>query len=81
MQWSAWHADGHDVPIEMTLIATVETTGQLLHILAHDITIAQRVGRFPADEAAVARGLATAESSSAAAGHLVEAVGVKWDGR
>ena len=76
-QWAAWHADGHEVPIEMTLTATDEPTGRLFHVFAHDITTAQRAGRFAAAEAAVARGLAEADSSSTAAARVVEAIGVR----
>jgi PAS domain S-box-containing protein len=77
VQWTAWHADGHEVPIEMTLIVTDEPAGRTLHIFAHDITTAQRASRFAAAEAAVARGLAAAGSSAVAARHVVEALGVK----
>ncbi|WP_229068773.1 ATP-binding protein [Actinoplanes sp. DH11] len=77
MQWTARHADGHDVPIEMTLTATDEPTGRVFHIFAHDITTTQRASRFTATEAAVARGLAEADSSTAAANRVVEALGVK----
>ncbi|AEV85507.1 multi-sensor signal transduction histidine kinase [Actinoplanes sp. SE50] len=76
-QWSAWHADGHEIPIEMTLTATDSATGRLFHIFAHDITAEHRAGRFTAVEAAVARGLAEADSSDTAAERVVEALGVK----
>ncbi|MEU4622037.1 ATP-binding protein [Actinoplanes sp. NPDC023801] len=77
LQWPAWHADGHEIPIEMTLTATVEPAGRVFHIFAHDITVEHRASRFAAAEAAVARGLAEAESSSAAAARAVEALGEK----
>ncbi|GAA2915247.1 sensor histidine kinase [Actinoplanes cyaneus] len=77
MQFCAWHADGHEVPVEMTLTATDGPTGRVFHAFAHDITIARRAGRFAAAEAAVARGLAEAGSSTAAAARVVEALGVK----
>ncbi|BCY09256.1 PAS domain-containing sensor histidine kinase [Actinoplanes sp. L3-i22] len=77
LQWSAWHADGHEIPTEMTLTATDEPGGRVFHVFAHDITTAQRAGRFTAVEAAVARGLAEADSSTAAAARVVEALGVK----
>ncbi|MFC7534531.1 ATP-binding protein [Actinoplanes sp. GCM10030250] len=77
LQWSAWHGDGHEIPIEMTLTATDEPGGRVFHIFAHDITTAQRAGRFAAAEAAVARGLAEADSSAAASARVVEALGVK----
>ncbi|MFI1996455.1 ATP-binding protein [Actinoplanes sp. NPDC020271] len=77
LQWSAWHADGHEVPIEMTLTATEEPTGRVFHVFAHDVTTAQRAGLFAAAEVAVARSLAESDSSTAAAARVVEALGVK----
>jgi two-component system, OmpR family, phosphate regulon sensor histidine kinase PhoR len=77
VQWTAWHADGHTIPIEMTLIVTDEPAGRVLHILAHDITSSQRASRFTAAETAVSRGLASADSSTTAARHVVEALGDK----
>ncbi|MBW6439758.1 PAS domain S-box protein [Actinoplanes hulinensis] len=77
LQWAAWHANGHEVPIEMTMIATDEPTGRVFHVFAHDITTAQRAGRFAATEAAVIRGLAEADSSTTAAARVVEALGVR----
>ncbi|GAA4605490.1 PAS domain S-box-containing protein [Actinoplanes octamycinicus] len=77
LQWPAWHADGHEVPIEMTLTATDEPDGQIFHIFAHDVTTAQRASRFAATEAAVARGLAEADSATAAAARVVEALGTQ----
>ncbi|MEU4625411.1 ATP-binding protein [Actinoplanes sp. NPDC023801] len=79
LQWVAAHADGHPFPIEMTLTATDEPGGRLFHAFAHDITTAQRASRFTAVEAAVARGLAEADSSATAAARVVEALGVKMD--
>ncbi|MGK5681663.1 ATP-binding protein [Actinoplanes sp. URMC 104] len=78
-QWIAWHADGHEVPIEMTMTCTEEPFGRVFHVFAHDVTTARRVSRFTATEAAVARGLAEADSSRAAAARVVEALGVKMD--
>ncbi|MEV4281683.1 PAS domain-containing protein [Actinoplanes xinjiangensis] len=60
LQWAAWHADGHEVPIEMTMTATDEPAGRVFHVFAHDITTTQRASRFAAVESAVARGLAEA---------------------
>ncbi|WP_203819574.1 sensor histidine kinase [Paractinoplanes ferrugineus] len=77
LQWTARHADGHDLPIEMTLTATDNNGGRVFHVFAHDVTTAQRASRFIAVEAAVARGLAEADSSTSAAARVVEAVGVK----
>ncbi|MDI6105221.1 ATP-binding protein [Actinoplanes sp. NEAU-A12] len=71
----AVHADGHEFPIEMVLAATSEPGGPLFHAFAQDVTIAQRVSRFAAVEAAVARGLIEAGSSHAAAARVAEAVG------
>ncbi|MBG0567996.1 sensor histidine kinase [Actinoplanes aureus] len=78
-QWMAWHADGHAFPVEMTLTATDEPGGRVFHAFAHDITTARRARRFTAVEAAVARGLAEADSSATAAARVVEALGVKMD--
>ncbi len=77
LQRAAWHAARHEVPIEMTMTATDEPTGRVFHVFAHDITTTQRAGRFAAAEAAVARGLAEADSSTTAAARVVEALGVK----
>ncbi|MBO3743863.1 sensor histidine kinase [Actinoplanes flavus] len=77
LQRTAWHANGHEVPTEMTITATDEPTGRVFHVFAHDITTTQRASRFAAAEAAVARGLAEAESSTIAAARVVEALGVK----
>ncbi|MFI1994920.1 ATP-binding protein [Actinoplanes sp. NPDC020271] len=78
MQWSAWHADGHEIPIEMTLTTTTgDDGGRLFHVFAHDVTTAQRASRFTAVEAAVARGLAEADSSTTAATRVVDALGIK----
>jgi PAS domain S-box-containing protein len=79
LQWRAWHADGHELPVEMTMISTEEPVGRVFHVFAHDITTAQRASRFTATESAVARGLAEADSSRAAAARVVEALGVKMD--
>lgn len=76
---AALHANGHEFPIEMTLTATEEAGQLVFHAFAHDITTAQRAGRFADVEAAVARGLAEADSSTAAAARVVEALGMKMD--
>ena len=76
LQWAAWHVDGHEVPIEMTLIATDEPSGRVFHLFAHDFTTVLRARRFAAVESAVARGLAEADSSTVAAARVVEALGV-----
>jgi PAS domain S-box-containing protein len=73
----ALHANGHEFPIEMTLTATDEPVGLVFHAFANDVTTAQRASRFADVEAAVARGLAEADSSTAAAARVVEALGVK----
>ncbi len=70
------HADGHEFPIEVSLAVTTGPAGPILHIFARDITIVQRAARFGAVEQAVARGLAEAGSSKAAAARVVEALGV-----
>ena len=77
LQWVAWHADGHELPIEMTLTATDESFGRVFHVFAHDITTALRARRFTEVEAAVARGLAEADSSRSAAARVVDALGIK----
>jgi PAS domain S-box-containing protein len=74
---AALHRDGHEFPIEMTLTATSGPDGLRFHAFAHDITITQRAARFTAVEAAIARGLAEARSTTAAAGRVVDAVGVE----
>ncbi|MEV4281503.1 ATP-binding protein [Actinoplanes xinjiangensis] len=79
LQVSALHKDGHEFPIEMVLAATSEPDGPLFHAFAQDVTTAQRVSRFAAVEAAVARGLAEAGSSQAAAVRVAEALGEKMD--
>ncbi len=77
LQLAAMHADGHEFPIEMSLTATDTPTGRVFHAFAHDITAAQRAGRFADVEAAVSRGLAEADSSTVAASRVVEALGVQ----
>ena len=79
LQLFALHADGHEFPIEMTLAATDNSTGCVFHAFAHDITPAYRASRFTEVEAAVSRGLVEAESTTAAAERVVEALGVKMD--
>jgi PAS domain S-box-containing protein len=75
LQVTALHCDGHEFPIELTLTVTDEPGGRTYHAFAHDVTIAQRVSRFTAVEAAVAKGLAGAESSTNAATAVVDALG------
>jgi PAS domain S-box-containing protein len=77
LQLTAAHRDGHEFPIEMTLTATDEPGARVFHAFAHDNTTAQRAVRFAAVEAAVAGGLAAAESSTIAAARVVEALGVR----
>ncbi|MEV6598842.1 histidine kinase dimerization/phospho-acceptor domain-containing protein [Actinoplanes sp. NPDC051346] len=81
LQLTAVHRDGCEFPIEMTLTATQEPSGWMFHALVQDITAAQRASRFAEVETAVARGLAEAASSAAAAARVVEALGVKMDWR
>ncbi|MFI5497092.1 ATP-binding protein [Actinoplanes sp. NPDC051859] len=77
LQLFAAHPDGHEFPIEMTLTATDEPAGRILHAFAHDITTRYRASRFTDVEAAVSRGLAEAASSTDAAARLVQALGMK----
>ncbi|MEV6494738.1 GAF domain-containing sensor histidine kinase, partial [Actinoplanes sp. NPDC051633] len=77
LQLFAVHADGHEFPIEMTLTATDEPGGPVFHAFAHDVTAGHRASRFADVEAAASRGLAEADSSTAAASRVVEALGVK----
>jgi PAS domain S-box-containing protein len=77
LQLSALHHDGHEFPIELTVTVTEEPGGRMFHAFAHDTTITQRAARFAAVEAAVASGLAAAESSTTAAARVVEALGVR----
>jgi PAS domain S-box-containing protein len=74
---TAVHRDGHEFPIELTLTVTEEAGGRMFHAFAHDITNARRAARFADVEAAVALGLAEADSSIVAAHRVVEALGVK----
>ena len=75
----AVHADGHEFPIDMTLAVTDTPTGTVLHAFCHDVTAAHRASRFTDVEAAAARGLAEAASSTEAAQRVVEALSVKMD--
>ncbi|MEV6636381.1 ATP-binding protein [Actinoplanes sp. NPDC051470] len=77
LQLAAVHRDGHEFPIELTLTVTDEPGGRVFHAFAHDDTTAQRAVRFAVVEAAVAGGLAVAESSTVAAARVVEALGVR----
>jgi PAS domain S-box-containing protein len=77
MQLTALHRDGHEFPIELTLTVTDEPGGRMFHAFAHDITNARRAARFTDVEAAIALGLAEADSSTVAAHRVVEALGVR----
>jgi PAS domain S-box-containing protein len=79
LQLVARHRDGHEFPIEMTLTATDEPGGRMFHAFAHDVTNAHRAARFADVEAAIALGLAEADSSTVAAHRVVEALGVRMD--
>lgn len=79
LQLCALHRDGHEFAIELVLAATQEQTGRVFHAFAHDVTVVRRAGRFTAVEAAVARGLAEAQSSTVAATRVAEALGVTMD--
>jgi PAS domain S-box-containing protein len=74
---TAVHRDGHEFPVELTLTVTEEPGGRMFHAFAHDITNARRAARFADVEAAIALGLAEADSSVVAAHRVVEALGVK----
>jgi PAS domain S-box-containing protein len=71
----AAHRDGHEFPIELALACTIEPAGPLFHAFATDMTTADRVQRFTAVEAAVARGLIEADSSQVAGQRVVTALG------
>jgi PAS domain S-box-containing protein len=71
------HADGHKFPIEVSVAVTTGGAGPVLHLFARDVTVAQRAARFANVEQAVSRGLAEAHSTGAAAGRVVEALGVR----
>ncbi|BFU45569.1 ATP-binding protein [Krasilnikovia sp. MM14-A1004] len=73
----ALHREGHAFPIDLTLTATDEPDGRLLHAFAHDVTAIHRASLFAAAESAVTRGLARADSSASAAASVVEALGVQ----
>ncbi|WP_433790838.1 ATP-binding protein [Actinoplanes sp. CA-252034] len=77
LQLTALHRDGHEFPIEMTLTVTVEPDGLVFHAFAHDITNARRAAQFADVQAAIALGLAEADSSTVAGHRVVEALGVK----
>ncbi|MGX6604615.1 ATP-binding protein [Micromonosporaceae bacterium Da 78-11] len=77
MQLIALHRDGHEFPIEMTLTVTEEPGGRTFHAFCHDVTTARRAARFADVEAAIALGLAEADSSTVAAYRVVEALGEK----
>jgi PAS domain S-box-containing protein len=77
LQLFALHADGHEFPVEMTLAVTDHPQGPVFHAFAHDVTSTYRASRFTHVEAAIARGLAEAASSTAAAERVVQALGMK----
>ncbi|GIM92790.1 sensor histidine kinase [Paractinoplanes toevensis] len=77
LQLTALHRDGHEFPIEMTLTVTDEPGGRMFHAFAHDITSARRAAQFADVQAAIALGLAEADSSTVAGHRVVEALGVK----
>ncbi|MFI1994916.1 ATP-binding protein [Actinoplanes sp. NPDC020271] len=77
IQLAALHRDGHELPVELTVTATEEPGRRLFHAFAQDVTLAQRVSRFAAAEAAVSRGLAEAGSSGVAAARVVAALAVR----
>ncbi|GLY99895.1 PAS domain-containing sensor histidine kinase [Actinoplanes sp. NBRC 103695] len=77
LQLTALHRDGHEFPIEMTLTVTEEPSGRMFHAFARDITSARRAAQFADVQAAIALGLAEADSSTVAAHRMVEALGVK----
>ncbi|MCW2143513.1 histidine kinase dimerization/phospho-acceptor domain-containing protein, partial [Actinoplanes cyaneus] len=77
MQLSALHRDGHEFPIELALTVTEEPGGRMFHAFAHDVTTARRAARFADIEAAIALGMAEADSSTVAARRVVDALGVK----
>ncbi|SDT19232.1 sensor histidine kinase [Actinoplanes derwentensis] len=73
LQFTAIHRDGHELPVETILTIT----GEVVHALAHDVSVALRGSRFIMVEAAVLRALAEAPSSDDAAVRVVEALGVR----
>jgi signal transduction histidine kinase len=75
LQVTARHADAHELPIELSLTTTTGPAGPVFHAFCQDVTIAQRTTRFAAVESTVARGLAEAPSSTAAAIRVAEALG------
>jgi PAS domain S-box-containing protein len=75
LQLSALHRDGHEFPVEMALTVTEEPGGRMFHAFAHDNTTSRRAARFADVEAALAVGLAEADSSAVAAHRVVEALG------
>jgi PAS domain S-box-containing protein len=77
LQLTALHRDGHEFPIELTLTVTEEPGGRMFHAFADDVTTARRATRFTDVKAAIALGLAAADSSTVAAHRVVEALGVK----
>ncbi|BCJ39951.1 hypothetical protein GCM10010168_28100 [Actinoplanes ianthinogenes] len=75
----AVHQDGHEFPIDLMLTATDESCGTVFHAFVTDTTVSRRVSRYAAVESAVNRGLAEAGTYAAAAGRVVEALGVHMD--
>lgn len=46
LQLDALHADGHEMPLELTLTVTAGPAGPLVHAFCHGVTAARRVSRF-----------------------------------
>lgn len=80
------HQDGREFPVEIAITATGSPGspdvggGRRFHLFAHDATTVVRARRFAAVEAAVARGMVEASSSTEAAGRVVDALGtqMRW---
>ncbi|MFG1928686.1 ATP-binding protein [Cryptosporangium sp. NPDC048952] len=77
------HQDGREFPVEIAITATGSpdvSDGQRFHMFAHDATTVVRTRRFAAVEAAVARGMVEASSSTEAARRVVDALGtqMRW---
>jgi PAS domain S-box-containing protein len=77
LQLTALHRDGYEFPIEMTVTVTEEPDGCMFHTFARDITGVRRAAQFADVQAAIALGLAEADSSIIAGHRVVEALGVK----
>ncbi|MFD1364481.1 sensor histidine kinase [Actinoplanes sichuanensis] len=79
LQVTARHANGHELPVELSLTGTTSPDGPVFHAFCHDITIAQRATRFAAVEATVTRALVEAASSADAATRITAALGAGMD--